>query len=212
MGPTPALAAHATPAPQRLSPDSASLQGPARLAIGARGDEFAAWQLRFEKGWQAAGRPATSRRFGALGALALGEETVDREMPSPLAYGNRVLALTQREGKRTCGGSASSFELVARTGGVGGGLRRSQRVATILSHQLPPPLAFAGTARGVALAAWVEYPRDRRGRWSAPRPISAPAARVDALRAAIAPNGAAWLLWSNVAFSGGSEPEGRSRP
>jgi hypothetical protein len=207
-------------------------------------------------------RPAGASAFRPeRPAPYLGDEVVDRELPVPLAYGRgRTVALEQRKGSSTCGGMATRYSITARTGGE---LGAAQALATIFSHQQPPPLAFGGNRSGTALAAWIEFPRDARGRcvttrgevlrvavhrdgagfgtpvtlirrlsstllavavgergdmvvavrrkdgfetrlrdvagrWHAARRLRIGDMRVDSARAAIAPDGAAWLLWSNA--------------
>jgi hypothetical protein len=263
-----APAAHAASwsPPDRLSPPVAEVAlrpaGTPSLGIDARGGALATWARPSGPGWRLARRPAGTARFGAQRpAPDLGDEVVDRELPAPLVYGaGRALAIEQRRGRRTCGGFATRYGLIARTGAR---LEHARTLATIRSHQMPPPLAFAGNRRGSALAAWIEYPQDARGRclrtrgevvriavhrpatgfgapvslrrgvgsqmlavavgqrgdmlvairrkgaletrsrgpagrWGAARRLPVADRRVDAIRAAIGPHGAAWLLWSST--------------
>ena len=260
----PAAIARWSPPDRLSSPAGVTRQatGTPTLGIDARGDALVTWARAFGHDWRLARRPAGATRFAAERAAPhLGDEVIDRELPSPLVYGSgRAVALEQREGRRTCGGFATRYTLVARTGAR---LGRARRLATIYSHQQPPPLAFAGNRRGAALAAWIEYPRDARGRcvrtrweelkvavhrpaagfgapatlrrgvgsqlvaaavgergdmlvvirrkdaletrsrgpsgrWDAPRRVSVADRRLDAIRAAVGPDGAAWLLWSST--------------
>ncbi len=246
-------------APQTLSSREAT--GTPALGIDAHGAALATWARPFGRGWRLASRPAGADAFGPQRAAPyLGDEVVDGALPAPLVYGDRrTLALEQHKGRSTCGGLATRYALAARSGPRLAGARH---LATIFSHQQPPPLALAGNRHGVAIAAWIEYPRDARGRcirtrgevlkaavhrpgagfgqpvtllrgvvsqivavavgergdmlvairrkggletrsrgtsghWSAPRELTIADQRVDALRAAIAPDGAAWLLWSS---------------
>ncbi len=246
-------------APQTLSSQQAT--GTPALGIDARGNALATWARPFERGWRLASRPAGANAFGPQRAAPyLGDEVVDAGLPVPLVYGHgQALALEQHKGRSTCGGLATRYAIAARSGPRLAGARH---LATLFSHQQPPPLAFAGNRHGVAIAAWIEYPRDARGRcvrtrgevlkaavhrpgagfgapvtlirgvvsqtlavavgergdmlvairrkgsletrsrglsgrWSAPRKLTIADQRVDAVRAAIAPDGAAWLLWSS---------------
>jgi hypothetical protein len=249
--------------PDTLSSPGISLQptGTPTLGIDARGNALALWARSFGHGWRLARRPSGAGVFGPERAGPyLGDEVVDRELPVPLVYGSgQAVALEQRKGRSTCGGLATRYVLTARSGSRLAGARH---VATIISHQQPPPLAFAGNRSGTAIAAWIEYPSDAHGRcvrspgevlkaavhqpgagfgapvtlirgvvsqtvavavgergdmlvairrkdsletrsrgpsgrWSAPRRLAIADQRVDALHAAIAPDGAAWLLWSS---------------
>jgi hypothetical protein len=264
----PACAALASwsPADRLSSPSADALRRPTgtpALAIDASGGALATWARDFQRGWRLARRPAGAARFGAeRGAPYLGDEVVEREAPAPLAYGaGRAVAIEQRRGRSTCGGLATRYALAARTEPS---LAATRHLATIFSHQQPPPLAFAGNRHGLALAAWIEYPHDARGRcvrtrgevlraavfrpragfgapvtlaravvsqtvavavgerghmlvairrrgaletrlrgpsgdWSVARRLAIADERVDAVKAAIAPDGAAWLLWSSAA-------------
>jgi hypothetical protein len=252
--------------PDALSSSSADIgrqpTGTPTLGIDARGNALATWARSFGRGWRLALRPAGGSAFGPeRPAPYLGDEVVDRELPTPLVYGSgQAVALEQQKGDATCGGLATRYALTARTGPT---LARSRKLATILSHQQPAPLAFAGNRGGAALAAWIEYPRDARGRcvkdrrevlraaayrpgrgfgapvtlrrglvsqlvavavgqsgdalvvirrrdgletrsrrpsghWGPVRRLTIADERVDVVRAAIAPDGAAWLLWSSA--------------
>jgi hypothetical protein len=260
----PALASWS--APDRLSSPSASSvhqpTGTPSLGIDARGNALATWAQGFGRDWRLARRTAGAATFGTERAAPdLGGEVVDADLPVPLVYGSgQAVAIEQRRGRSTCGGFATRYALTARAGPR---LATARPLATILSHRQPPPLAFAGNRHGVALAAWIEYPRDAHGRcvrtrgevlkaavyrpgtgfgpsvtlirgvvahtvavavgerghmlvairrsgsletrlrgpsghWSAARRLAIPDARVDAVKAAIAPDGAAWLLWSSA--------------
>jgi hypothetical protein len=260
----PAASAASWSPPDRLSPPEVARRpaGTPALGIDARGGALATWARPSGPGWRLARRPGGAARFGAeRRAPDLGDEVIDRELPVPLVYGaGRALALEQREGGRACGGFATRYGIVARSGAR---LGRARKLATILSHQIPPPVAFAGNRRGSALAAWIEYPRDARGRcvrtrgeelrvavhrpafgfgapatlrrgigsqmlavavgergemlvavrrhgaletrargpagrWGAARRLPVADHRVDAMKAAIGPHGAAWLLWSSL--------------
>jgi hypothetical protein len=263
--PASAALASWSPADTLSSPSADALLRPTGtpgLAIDASGGALATWARDFQRGWRLARRPAGAARFASeRGAPYLGDEVVEREAPAPLAYGaGHAVAIEQRRGRSTCGGLATRYALAARTGPQ---LAAARHLATIFSNQQPPPLAFAGNRHGLALAAWIEYPRDARGRcvwthgevlkaavyrpragfgrpvtlirgivsqtlavavgerghmlvairrkgvletrlrgpsghWSAARRLAIPDQRVDAVKAAIAPDGAAWLLWSSA--------------
>ena len=247
----------------KASPDAAdAASGTPTIAFDARGTALATWAHALGRRWRLARRPADAAAFRSERAAPyLGDEVVDRELPVPLAYGNGgAVALEQRKGGSTCGGLATRFAVVARTGRE---LRGARHLVTMFSHQQPPPLVFAGNRSGTALAAWIEYPHDARGRcvsahgqvlrvavhrpgtgfgapvtlirnvtstlvtaavgergdmlvmirrkggfetrsrdvsgrWSTTRRLRIADERVDAARAAIAPDGAAWLLWANA--------------
>jgi hypothetical protein len=236
--------------------------GTPTIAFDAGGTALATWARTFGRGWRLARRPAGAAAFGSERvAPYLGDEVVDRELPVPLVYGSGgAVALDQRKGGSACGGLATRYAVAARTGRE---LRGARHLVTMFSHQQPPPLAFAGNRSGTALAAWIEYPHDARGRcvsargqvlrvavhrpgagitapvtlirnvtatlvaaavgergdmlvvirrkdgfetrsrgvsgrWSTSRRLRIADERVDAARAAIATDGAAWLLWSNA--------------
>ncbi len=251
--------------PERLSSTSTDgmhqPSGTPTLGIDARGNALATWPRRFEGGWRLARKPAGAARFGPERAAPyLGDQVVEADPPAPLVYGSgQAVAVEQQKGRSTCGGFATRYALAARTGAQLAGARH---LATIFSHQQPPPLALAGNRDGTALAAWIEYPHDARGRcvrtrqevlkaaiyrpgtgfgapvtllrgvvsptvavavgergdmlvairrkgaletrsrgvsghWSAARRLAIADQRVDVVRAAIGPDGAAWLLWSS---------------